>query len=103
MHELATNSLKYGALSAESGTLDWECTAPGRDVVTRLDRTSAAAADRRASLRPALRCSELIRRAYALQLGGSIAFDWSAEGLIVTLRMREPLGGLNGVGVPSYP
>jgi hypothetical protein len=23
------------------------------------------------------------------QLGGSIAFDWSKEGLIVTLRMRQ--------------
>jgi two-component sensor histidine kinase len=33
--------------------------------------------------------SELIRRSMAHQLGGSIAFDWSMEGLIVTLRMRR--------------
>jgi two-component sensor histidine kinase len=87
VHELATNSLKYGALSAERGTLHIGCTAPGDDVVlvwterggpTVVQPSSATGFG-----------SELIRRSMAHQLGGSIAFDWSAEGLIVTLRMRR--------------
>jgi two-component sensor histidine kinase len=33
VHELATNSLKYGALSAATGTLDVSCALPDTDVV----------------------------------------------------------------------
>jgi hypothetical protein len=31
----------------------------------------------------------MVNRAMSRQLGGSIAFDWSKEGLIVTLRMDK--------------
>ena len=87
VHELATNSLKYGALSAESGTLDLGCTAPDEDVVlVWIERGGPPVVEPSA---PAGYGSELIRRSMAHQLGGSIAFDWSAEGLIVTLRMRR--------------
>ncbi len=34
IHELATNSLKYGALSAEAGALDVSCAPPDNDVMT---------------------------------------------------------------------
>lgn len=33
VHELATNSLKYGALSTPAGTLDVACSAPDADVI----------------------------------------------------------------------
>jgi two-component sensor histidine kinase len=87
VHELATNSLKYGALSVESGTLDVGCTAPDADVV--LVWTERGGPPVTAPLAPVGFGSELIRRSMAHQLGGSIAFDWSAEGLIVTLQMQR--------------
>ncbi len=87
VHELATNSLKYGALSVESGTLDVASTRPDDDVVlVWTERGGPPVVEPSA---PAGYGSELIRRTMARQLGGSIAFDWSAEGLIVTLRMRR--------------
>jgi two-component sensor histidine kinase len=87
VHELATNSLKYGALSVECGTLDLGCTAPGEDVVLAwIERGGPPVVEPSAQ---AGYGSQLIRRSVAHQLGGSIAFDWSAEGLIVTLRMRR--------------
>jgi two-component sensor histidine kinase len=87
VHELATNSLKYGALSAESGTLDLGCTVRGEEVVLVWTERGGPPVVEPAA--PAGYGSELIRRSMALQLGGSIAFDWSAEGLIVTLRIRR--------------
>ena len=33
--------------------------------------------------------SKLIHRSMAAQLGGSIDFDWSAEGVVATLRMSK--------------
>lgn len=87
VHELATNSLKYGALSAERGALDVSCTGPDDEVVVVwTERGGPPVAE---PLAPAGFGSELIRRSMAQQLGGSIAFNWAAEGLIVTLRMRR--------------
>jgi two-component sensor histidine kinase len=33
--------------------------------------------------------SKLVQRSMAAQLGGAIAFDWSEEGVVVTLRMSK--------------
>jgi two-component sensor histidine kinase len=33
--------------------------------------------------------SKLVHRSMAAQLGGTIAFDWSVEGLVATLRMSK--------------
>ena len=33
--------------------------------------------------------SKLVHRSMAAQLGGAIAFDWSEEGVVVTLRMSK--------------
>ena len=33
--------------------------------------------------------SKLVHRSMAAQLGGTIAFDWSEEGVVVTLRMSK--------------
>ena len=33
--------------------------------------------------------SKLVHRSMAAQLGGAIAFDWSAEGVVATLRMSK--------------
>jgi two-component sensor histidine kinase len=86
IHELATNSLKYGALSADTGTLDvsgaaedddikivW--TERGGPVVEPPDSASGYG-------------SRLVVRSVSGQLGGTIDYDWSSEGVIVTLKMK---------------
>jgi two-component sensor histidine kinase len=84
LHELATNSLKYGALSAAAGTLDVSCsdgdaeiaivwTERGGPVVTPPEAAGGYG-------------SNMVARVVANQLGGAIERDWSPEGAIITLR-----------------
>lgn len=85
IHELATNSMKYGALSAPTGTLDLSsATDDGTIVLTWLERGGPAVT---APSEAEGFGSKLVRRSVAGQLGGSIEHDWSEGGLIVTLRM----------------
>jgi len=87
IHELATNSLKYGALSAPTGTLDVSCIAPDEEVVLVWTEHGGP----QVTPPPTLGGygSELIRRSMVQHFGGGIAHDWSPEGLVVTLRMRR--------------
>lgn len=88
IHELATNSLKYGALSSETGTLDVSST--GHDdenvVVVWLERGGPSVAS---PIGPGGFGSKLINRAIATQLRGTIACDWAKEGVVVTLTMNR--------------
>ena len=87
LHELATNSAKYGALSNASGTLDVSCNASDDDVsLTWIERGGPPVL-----APPTLRGfgSKLVERGMAQDLGGAIAFDWASEGLVVTLRMKK--------------
>jgi len=87
IHELATNSAKYGALSLASGTLDVSCNANDDEVVvtwTERGGPPIAAPGRLEGFG-----SKLVRRSMSTQLGGDIAFDWSEEGVVVTLRMSK--------------
>jgi two-component sensor histidine kinase len=87
IHELATNSAKYGALSLASGTLDVSCNANDDEVVvTWTERGGPPIA---APARLEGFGSKLVHRSMSAQLGGAIAFDWSEEGLVVTLRMSK--------------
>jgi two-component sensor histidine kinase len=91
VHELATNSLKYGALSSASGALDISCAAPDNEVV--VVWTERGGPPVTAPADDAGYGSKLLNRGMTIQLGGSIACDWSSEGVIVTLRMtKERLG-----------
>jgi two-component sensor histidine kinase len=87
LHELATNSAKYGALSAASGTLDVSCNATDTDVeITWAERGGPAV------VVPATLGgfgSKLIQRGMANELGGTIDFKWAEEGLVVTLHMNK--------------
>lgn len=86
-HELATNSLKYGALSSAAGTLDVSCSNSddqievvwtergGPPVSTPSDEVGYG--------------SRLINRAMEMQLGGVISCDWAEEGVVVSLRMDK--------------
>jgi two-component sensor histidine kinase len=87
IHELATNSAKYGALSIASGTLDVSCNTNDDDIVIMWTERGGPPIIAPAKL--AGFGSKLVHRSMAAQLGGSIAFDWSQEGLVVTLRMSK--------------
>lgn len=87
IHELATNALKYGALSLASGTLDVSCTADNNEVIivwVEKGGPPVAAARGQAGFG-----SKLVNRSIVSQLGGSISFDWQPQGLIATLRMSK--------------
>lgn len=87
VHELATNSIKYGALSAEYGELDVSCAAHGDNVVlVWTERGGPAVAA--SAVNPGFG-SKLVAQSVKGQLGGAIAFDWLPEGLVATLQMSK--------------
>ncbi len=87
VHELATNSLKYGALSAETGTLDVSCSAHDTELVIAWTEQGGP---------PVLPPkgsggygSQMVARAMARQLDGAIERDWAEQGLVVRLRINK--------------
>lgn len=87
LHELATNSLKYGALSSSTGTLDVSCSEEGDDIVmmwTERGGPPVAAPAGEGGFG-----SNMVSRVLASQLSGSIQRDWSPEGAIITVRMNK--------------
>lgn len=87
IHELATNSAKYGALSTASGTLDVSCNAHGDEVVVMWTERGGPPVVAPATLEGF--GSKLVHRSMAAQLDGTITFNWSEEGVVVTLRMSK--------------
>lgn len=86
VHELATNSLKYGALSAETGTLDLSGSTVEQDlelVWTERGGPHVEPPDRLDGYG-----GRLVNRSVTGQLGGSVHYDWSGEGLIITLKLN---------------
>jgi two-component sensor histidine kinase len=86
IHELATNSVKYGALSCAEGSLDVSSRANG-------DRLFLIWAETGGPLivgHPELTGfgSRLVARSVSSQLGGELAYDWQERGLVVTIGMR---------------
>lgn len=86
IHELATNSLKYGALSSDEGQLDISGNNDGDDI--RIVWTERGGPKVGGGERPSGYGSRLVERSVAGQLGGSIDYNWSEGGLIVTLRLK---------------
>jgi two-component sensor histidine kinase len=90
VHELATNSVKYGALSSDAGTLDVSTQSTG-------DQLSLIWIERGGPPVEAPPAAEgfgsrLVRHSIYRQLGGSIEHVWSEEGLVATLQLdREKL------------
>ena len=87
VHELATNSIKYGALSTAIGTIDVMGVADGGELVVTWTEQGGPLVV--ASTGPVGFGSHLITRSIANQLDGTIAFDWPAQGAIITLRMSK--------------
>ena len=92
LHELATNSLKHGALSTKGGLLDVSCLIDGEEaiivwterggppVTPPTDETGFG--------------SKLLTRIITRHLGGAISYAWPSEGLIATLRVKTAKLGL---------
>ena len=87
LHELATNSLKYGALSVQEGTLDVSSTAGERDVFLVWAEDGGPAVAEPPDMRGF--GSKLIARSISAQLNGEMSYEWQRSGLVVTLRMRK--------------
>ena len=87
VHELATNSLKYGALSVTTGVLDVSCDSGGDEMVLVWTEQGGPAV-----VPPVGEGgfgSKLVMRAMANQLGGSMARSWGPDGVVVTLKMDK--------------
>lgn len=92
LHELATNAVKYGALSSDRGQVDigWQLS----DGTLRLrwdERGGPVIEDAPASMGFG---SKLVRSTITGQLGGTLRYDWRPEGLAVA--MEIPASGLAG-------
>jgi two-component sensor histidine kinase len=87
LHELATNSLKYGALSSATGTLDVSCSDSEDDVVMVWSEHGGPTVEAPAG--SGGYGSKMVGRVLANQLSGSIEREWSPEGAIITVRMNK--------------
>lgn len=92
VHELATNSIKYGALSKITGKLSVSGVA--HDGSLSITWSEQGGPTVNVPKRSAGFGTQLIIKSISSQLGGTIAFDWRTDGVIVTLSMSiARLGG----------
>lgn len=87
IHELATNSLKYGALSNDTGLLDISGALLDGDIEIVWSEQGGDVVQ--SSKSPEGYGSKLLHRTISGQLGGSIDHNWVEGGVVVTLRMKE--------------
>jgi PAS domain S-box-containing protein len=98
IHELVTNSIKYGALSVSTGRLElsWEV-APDRNLTLRWRELGGP------QLKIPMRRSfgtMLIAATIERQLGGTIRYDWRAEGLTCEIAIPYSLLDPNPAAQP---
>lgn len=89
IHELATNSVKHGALSSETGVLNISSETDEVDVVLTWAETGGPVISDEPNMQGF--GSKLIARSISGQFAGAIDYDWQPTGLVVTLRMRKAL------------
>jgi two-component sensor histidine kinase len=87
IHELATNSVKYGALSTAAGFLDISSRAEGGRLYLIWAETGGPPIVGHPELTGF--GSRLIARTVSSQLRGELAYDWQESGLVVTIGMPE--------------
>ncbi|WP_152569501.1 MULTISPECIES: PAS domain-containing protein [Sphingomonas] len=85
LHELATNAAKYGALSADSGRIDlsW-CIEPDGGLLLVWQERGGPPGPEQPPSRSGFG-SRLIKASVERQLRGTLAYDWAANGLTVTM------------------
>lgn len=87
IHELATNSLKHGALSTEVGTLDVSNTTDDENVFIIWAETGGPEIGEAPQMGGF--GSKLLSRSLADQLHGNISYDWQPAGLVATIRVSN--------------
>lgn len=87
VHELATNSLKYGSLSSDTGTLDVSTRSSGDDLILVWMERGGPPVDAPRQVEGF--GSKLVERSVSRQLGGTIEHDWSEGGLIVSVQLNR--------------
>ena len=87
IHELATNSVKYGSLSSDTGFLDVSSMLDGDDLIVRWTETGGPPISEPKELKGF--GSKLLSRSVSGQLAGEVTYDWQQTGLVVMLRMRQ--------------
>ena len=85
VHELATNSLKHGALSVETGILDVSCSA--QDEAVTVIWTESGGPKVTPPTGVGGYGSRLVERSVTGHLRGSIDYHWAEEGVVVTLKV----------------
>ncbi len=85
VHELATNSLKYGALSVDVGILDVSCSA--HDEAVTVVWTESGGPKVKAPRSMGGYGSKLVERSVAGHLRGSIDYNWAEDGVVITLKV----------------
>ena len=86
IHELATNSVKHGALSAEEGKLDVSSSAEEEKVLIVWAETGGPPVKEVPDMLGF--GSRMISRAVQ-QLGGTLSYDWQPRGVVVTIAMER--------------
>jgi two-component sensor histidine kinase len=87
IHELATNSLKYGALSVTTGNLDISSTS-NDDAVEIVWSETGGPAIVAAPVRKGFG-SGILRNSVERQLRGTMAMDWQEAGLVVKMQVQR--------------
>ena len=87
VHELATNSVKHGALSCDTGFLDISSSIDGDHISLIWAENGGPAITETPVL--AGFGSKLVARSVSGQLGGTLNYDWQESGLVVTVRLRQ--------------
>jgi two-component sensor histidine kinase len=87
IHELATNSIKYGALSSNQGKVSITGTDRGDDIVVKWTETGGPMVA--AEAKSAGFGSKLVMACVKDQLGGTISVDWPVDGIVVCLQFNR--------------
>lgn len=87
IHELATNSVKHGALSVDTGALDISSAADETDLYLTWAETGGPPIEGAPEKRGF--GSNMITRSMSQQFAGSLSYDWQKTGLVVTMQMKK--------------
>lgn len=86
VHELATNSLKHGALSVDTGVLDVSCSSHDEAVTVVWTESGGPKVEKPSG--PGGYGSKLVERSVTGHLRGSIDYHWAEDGLVVTMTLN---------------
>jgi two-component sensor histidine kinase len=87
VHELATNSVKHGALSALEGALDISSTIDDDHIILTWAETGGPPIPEAPELHGF--GSNMVARSFSRHFGGQLTYDWQPTGLVATLVMRK--------------